>query len=220
MRISDWSSDVCSSDLQPAELGPAASRDEDAGGASDRDRRQAGGADQHDMGDDQGGEAVRHVDRPVEMGKEGGEERPGPRQGDHQKGEDGGEPRKRIAPGAVARRAPGESSGAHGRITSSRRRMPSGRPSASTTGTLWTPRAIIADSADRSDAVAGIGSPAAVPSGRVRLATVSIARSLRSRSSRPTKSLTNSSRSEEQTSELQSLMRNSYAVFCLKKKTI
>src|SRR3546814_5348283 len=28
------------------------------------------------------------------------------------------------------------------------------------------------------------------------------------------------SRSEEHTSELQSLMRNSYAVFCLKKKTI
>src|SRR3546814_8503925 len=30
---------------------------------------------------------------------------------------------------------------------------------------------------------------------------------------------TNSRRSEEHTSELQSLMRNSYAVFCLKKKT-
>src|SRR3546814_6086617 len=29
----------------------------------------------------------------------------------------------------------------------------------------------------------------------------------------------NTSRSEEHTSELQSLMRNSYAVFCLKKKT-
>src|SRR3546814_5865445 len=48
---------------------------------------------------------------------------------------------------------------------------------------------------------------------------------------RPTTSMTNSSaeairgpalvaiRSEEHTSELQSLMRNSYAVFCLKKKT-
>src|SRR3546814_10191548 len=30
---------------------------------------------------------------------------------------------------------------------------------------------------------------------------------------------TNTGRSEEHTSELQSLMRNSYAVFCLKKKT-
>src|SRR3546814_6159404 len=29
-----------------------------------------------------------------------------------------------------------------------------------------------------------------------------------------------SARSEEHTSELQSLMRNSYAVFCLKKKTV
>src|SRR3546814_9751680 len=32
-------------------------------------------------------------------------------------------------------------------------------------------------------------------------------------------SLTRTSRSEEHTSELQSLMRTSYAVFCLKKKT-
>src|SRR3546814_2710871 len=34
-----------------------------------------------------------------------------------------------------------------------------------------------------------------------------------------TKGLTGSARSEEHTSELQSLMRISYAVFCLKKKT-
>src|SRR3546814_2590807 len=33
-----------------------------------------------------------------------------------------------------------------------------------------------------------------------------------------TENLTHSDRSEEHTSELQSLMRNSYAVFCLKKK--
>src|SRR3546814_4031216 len=35
----------------------------------------------------------------------------------------------------------------------------------------------------------------------------------------PSKSSGITSRSEEHTSELQSLMRNSYAVFCLKKKT-
>src|SRR3546814_1796916 len=36
---------------------------------------------------------------------------------------------------------------------------------------------------------------------------------------RPRNCRANYSRSEEHTSELQSLMRNSYAVFCLKKKT-
>src|SRR3546814_1387042 len=36
---------------------------------------------------------------------------------------------------------------------------------------------------------------------------------------RPETSLTTNARSEEHTSELQSLMRISYAVFCLKKKT-
>src|SRR3546814_10826168 len=35
----------------------------------------------------------------------------------------------------------------------------------------------------------------------------------------PGKHFDNALRSEEHTSELQSLMRNSYAVFCLKKKT-
>src|SRR3546814_2185556 len=35
----------------------------------------------------------------------------------------------------------------------------------------------------------------------------------------PAQPLSTTSRSEEHTSELQSLMRNSYAVFCLKKKT-
>src|SRR3546814_9339687 len=35
----------------------------------------------------------------------------------------------------------------------------------------------------------------------------------------PRRHLRRALRSEEQTSELQSLMRNSYAVFCLKKKT-
>src|SRR3546814_7741690 len=39
------------------------------------------------------------------------------------------------------------------------------------------------------------------------------------RSARPKPAFPIASRSEEHTSELQSLMRNSYAVFCLKKKT-
>src|SRR3546814_4049566 len=42
----------------------------------------------------------------------------------------------------------------------------------------------------------------------------------RSRPSRSRLMPTSTSRSEEHTSELQSLMRNSYAVFCLNKKTI
>src|SRR3546814_1424128 len=37
---------------------------------------------------------------------------------------------------------------------------------------------------------------------------------------RPARALGGGDRSEEHTSELQSLMRNSYAVFCLKKKNI
>src|SRR3546814_9681739 len=61
------------------------------------------------------------------------------------------------------------------------------------------------------------------PKGR-RSAAVSIARvasrRLTSRPRRPGRagSATRSRRSEEHTSELQSLMRNSYAVFCLQKK--
>src|SRR3546814_8136927 len=45
-------------------------------------------------------------------------------------------------------------------------------------------------------------------------------RNLLKRSGIHLSSLWGSPRSEEHTSELQSLMRNSYAVFCLKKKTI
>src|SRR3546814_1986290 len=45
-------------------------------------------------------------------------------------------------------------------------------------------------------------------------------REARDRDRRPRLPLPHQPRSEEHTSELQSLMRNSYAVFCLKKKTI
>src|SRR3546814_4469422 len=68
------------------------------------------------------------------------------------------------------------------------------------------------------------GEPASIPRGSVRSDPCRIRRSSRSisRSSISSRvraaSLTCSARSEEHTSELQSLMRISYAVFCLKKK--
>src|SRR3546814_5730535 len=56
------------------------------------------------------------------------------------------------------------------------------------------------------------------PNGGTPPAAAVAARRAAATSTRPA-SATIDSRSEEHTSELQSLMRNSYAVFCLKKKT-
>src|SRR3546814_6854738 len=57
----------------------------------------------------------------------------------------------------------------------------------------------------------GPGRPRATKSGVAKAATAGIAKTA-------PKATSKTRRSEEHTSELQSLMRNSYAVFCLKKK--
>src|SRR3546814_6641988 len=66
---------------------------------------------------------------------------------------------------------------------------------------------------------AGICAPRKVGSGRRRLNPRGlVARNRLSRGSEGASGQAHPVRSEEHTSELQSLMRNSYAVFCLKKK--
>src|SRR3546814_1186925 len=75
-----------------------------------------------------------------------------------------------------------------------------------------------------------MATPATVCSGAGRLAANETTKSTRMSSSKPSEcergsaiitsfGLNSSERSEEHTSELQSLMRKSYAVFCLKKNT-
>src|SRR3546814_4900955 len=59
---------------------------------------------------------------------------------------------------------------------------------------------------------------ASLPNGPSSPSSASLAEPLMIGVSSPGKSYLDSSRSEEHTSELQSLMRISYAVFCLKKK--
>src|SRR3546814_1364698 len=60
---------------------------------------------------------------------------------------------------------------------------------------------------------------AAKHTGSAGLSEASVATRLQAQLKKPSRRNTARSRSEEHTSELQSLMRISYAVFCLKKKT-
>src|SRR3546814_2114992 len=73
----------------------------------------------------------------------------------------------------------------------------------SMTGILWAPRAV-----ERSAVQAAVSEVAEYTDAQARYAPPELTRDKR-----------HAARSEEHTSELQSLMRISYAVFCLKKKT-
>src|SRR3546814_6311673 len=91
---------------------------------------------------------------------------------------------------------------------------PSMPPGSSSVARYWRSSMAWMSGVATSGAMAGAGSDDVSPSARAAMAcsTVSIVVS-----GEPTNPAS-ASRSEEHTSELQSLMRNSYAVFCLKKK--
>src|SRR3546814_7586119 len=95
---------------------------------------------------------------------------------------------------------------------------------------IQKPVGAVTESAAASSAISWAEAPAAgsavcAPSGSARLAEPSgsakpptLFKSLPESAAKPMATRPLSCRSEEHTSELQSLMRNSYAVFCLKKK--
>src|SRR3546814_21176722 len=79
-------------------------------------------------------------------------------------------------------------------------------------------RSLSADSMDRSRGWTGMTGPSKPPSNRLRARTAPTERGRRLAPSSATDRGLKRKRSEEHTSELQSLMRISYAVFCLKKQ--
>src|SRR3546814_8100452 len=187
MRISDWSSDVCSSDLPACRRGrgrhdgsgrPPRAREEIIGG-----RARTGPPDRRRPADR---DAVRPAldDPPV---------RPAARRGDRTG--------NRVRGGGAPDRSAGGRRTVHGR-----RRTP--RPYAGDVSM----RAVLCRDTGGIDTlkVEDIEPPTMIEGGAriaVHAAGVSFA------------NLLVITRSEEHTSELQSLMRNSYAAFCLKKKT-
>src|SRR3546814_4903479 len=105
----------------------------------------------------------------------------------------------------------------HGRF----RRHPSNGDTSHSMGidsrTIWPPNAVRTGKSPEIRGTAKIGTAFAMQSASVR----GDARSQRERKKwtvKPPTSSAAATRSEEHTSELQSLMRTSYAVFCLKKK--